>query len=187
MNVVVSQNVVQGISAFVTYMRSISYNGQMLTRYKNNMLTYLPSLIQNTITKGLSANNRGYVYYRIPQNRNVWVFNFVFNPKNQVATIIGWGLRPLTQVNRTAIQEQEQKEKERNIVRITESKLKSIIDECVEKALNEKFKDIKRKGPFNKKEYPYLNDLEIERLNRDWPKIQNFTQEEWEKYFLRPS
>ena len=137
MNVVVSQNVVQGISAFVNYMRSIRYSSQMLMSYKNNMLMYLPNLVQNVIAKGPSANNRGYVYYRIPQNKNVWVFNFIFNPKNQVATIMGFGLRPLAQVNAVAVQEQEQQEKRRKIVRLTESDLKSIIEESVEKVLHE--------------------------------------------------
>lgn len=137
MNVVVTQGAVDGISAFVNYMRRIGYNSQLLARYKNNIISQLPQLIQGTISKSNNSNNQGYVYFKIPKTAYVWVFTFAFNPMTQMSAITGMGLRPLKQVSGQPIQEETHKERKHNVIRLTEADLRQCIREIVKRVMNQ--------------------------------------------------
>lgn len=93
MNIVVSQNAVDGITSFVSYMRRLGFSRQALMKYKNQMLSFVSQCIQGAVTKRQLKNNSGSCYFRIPNRKEVWVFGFVYYPNNQTVLITGMGLR----------------------------------------------------------------------------------------------
>lgn len=135
MNVTISQTAIPSIANFVSYMKGLKYDMQTLTNYKNAMISNLPSIIQSAIANGIQDGNRGYCCYRIPNNPNIWAFGFIYYPKYSTAMITGIFLRRAVQENK----ESHESSKNRNIVTLTESQLKSYIKDAAVEILKEGF------------------------------------------------
>lgn len=169
MNIVVSQSVIDAVPWIVSTLKKMGFPRLAAENCKTGIITAIMKHFRN-----LSVNMPGYCYYDIPGQKYRLIFRYRMSKDRTKAllTSVSTGERPLH-------------EQKRNIVRLTESDLMRYIKEAASKVLNEAFAKIKE-GPFTKEEYPYLSDTQIERLNKDWPKIQNFTHEEWKEYFLPP-
>lgn len=133
MNIVVSQNAVDGITSFVSYMRRLGFSRQALMKYKNQMLSFVSQCIQGAVTKRQLKNNSGSCYFRIPNRKVVWVFGFVYYPNNQTVLITGMGLRQ-------GIDEGKKTQSKQIVIPLTENDIRNIVANVLEEVF--KFPDL---------------------------------------------
>lgn len=175
MNIIVSQNVIDAVPWIVSTLKKMGFPRLAVENCKTGIVSAIMGHFRN-----LNANMPGYCYYDIPGQKYRLIFRYRMSKDRTKAL--------LTSVSTAERQLHEQK---RDVVRLTESDLVHCVKEVALMVLNEVFdsqnkNEIEGKEPFTKEEYPYLSDTQIERLNKDWPKIQNFTYKEWKEYFLPP-
>lgn len=167
MNIVVSQSVIDAVPWIVSTLKKMGFPRLAAENCKTGIITAIMKHFRN-----LSVNMPGYCYYDIPGQKYRLIFRYRMSKDRTKAllTSVSTGERPLH-------------EQKRNIVRLTESDLMRYIKEAASKVLNEAFNfpnslSNEDKQSFTKEEFPYLTDIAIEKLNKDWPRIKKMSYKE---------
>lgn len=167
MNIVVSQSVIDAVPWIVSTLKKMGFPRLAVENCKTGIVSAIMGHFRN-----LNANMPGYCYYDIPGLKYRVIFRYRMSKDRTKAL--------LTSVSTAERQLHEQK---RNIVRLTESDLVHCVKNASLRILNEvlDFPDglsKEDKHPFTKEEFPYLTDIAIEKLNKDWNRIKKMSYKE---------
>lgn len=128
MRTVVCDNAANAVAGYVSYMKRFGLDRNQLINSKNSMLNNLKAFINRELFTKRDLNPEWRTFsWRDGYTPMTWYFKLYLHPQQQIVAIISfYG------------QEDESKVREnRRVVRITESKIRKIVEESVKKVLQE--------------------------------------------------
>lgn len=128
MQTVVCDNAAKAVAGYVSYMKRFGFNQSQLINSKNSMLTYLRGFISKAVAaKRDNKPEWRTCYWRDGYTPMTWCFTLYLLPQQKLVTIMAFTYKE----NKPGVKEN------RRVVRLTESKIRKIVEESMRVILKE--------------------------------------------------
>lgn len=162
MKIVACDNAANAVAGYVSYMKQFGFDKNKLINSKNTMLNYLRGFINRELENKRNLEPEWKTcFWRDGYTPMTWYFTLYFLPQHRLVVIMAFYAKE----SKPGVKEN------REVVRLTESKIRKIVEESVKGILKEMYKDNKFYGwEYLKKRKTKATPHELKLLKKSYDK-----------------